>query len=440
MNKIKHMPPWIGYTHVDSLAKLLEEQAAAGWRFKAFRFGLEFERSFPADEHYDVQVFSGNTELDTRPEHETEEFSDYCLAAGWELVDSSRKLTVFRKIRNDAVPIFTEEEKLEEVFNAEKKRRLWSFISALLIAFSYGIQLSQFPGRYLFSGDILFALSFLLIMVTILIVRFPLIFLWREKKRKELDEKGHVFFGGRDMFMPLVYMVIWVVVFTYLCRALLGGIVPIYWIFIAGVILSTIVPSILRLSRDANLIMQIFVPFGVILLVIALGISNAVSEEKSLPAADDASLMLSDICEIKGELNSINFEKDSSFLGEYEIQFSTYHAPGYDEMKDEWIKEHGAAVPVPQDPDGQSFKLDFYSSKSSFLIDIIENSEKRFVKKYLNSAENVTKEWDADEALLRVVGGSFQYYVRYDKSYLHLIVDERLTAEQINIVRERLGI
>ena len=440
MNKTKHMPLWIGYTHVDGLAKLFEEQAAAGWRFKAFRFGLEFERSFPADEHYDVQVFSGNTELDTRPERETEEFSDYCLAAGWELVDSSRKLTVFRRIRNDAVPIFTEEEKLEEVFIAEKKRRLWSFISALLIAFLYGTQLSEFPGRYLFSSDLLFALSFIFIMVTILIVRFPLIFLWKEKKRKELDEKGHVFFGGRDMFMPLVYLVIWVVVFTYLCRALLGGIGPIYWIFIAGVILSTIVPSILRLSRAVNEMIQIFVPFGTIVLVTALMLSNAVSGEKSLPAADDASLMLSDICEIKGELNSIDFEKDSSFLGEYEIQFSTYHALGYDEMKDEWIKEHGAAVPVPQDPDSQSFKLDFYSSKSSFLIDIIENREKRFVNRYLNSAENVTKEWGADEALLRVVGGSFQYYVRYDEAYLQIILDERLTDEQIGIVRERLGI
>ena len=69
--------------------------------------------------------------MDTRPEPDTEEFADYCAAAGWEFIDSSRKFVVFKKIRQDAVPIFTEEEKQAWLTIVEHCKAIEDHINAI---------------------------------------------------------------------------------------------------------------------------------------------------------------------------------------------------------------------------------------------------------------------------------------------------------------------
>ncbi len=73
------------YRDCDAFAEFLHSQSLQGWHFKEFRLGLLFEKGEPADIFYAVEVFPKGTEMDTRPERDTEEYAEYCEAAGWRL-------------------------------------------------------------------------------------------------------------------------------------------------------------------------------------------------------------------------------------------------------------------------------------------------------------------------------------------------------------------
>ncbi len=128
------------YRDCDAFAGFLHEQSLLGWHFKEFRFGLIFEEGEPADIDYAVEVFPKGTEMDTRPERETEEYAEYCEAAGWKLIDSSRKFCVFRRTQEDAVPIVEPEERFANIWKAEAL--LW-FSSAIPVFLLSGIQWGQ---------------------------------------------------------------------------------------------------------------------------------------------------------------------------------------------------------------------------------------------------------------------------------------------------------
>ena len=109
------------YRECDSFADYLERMAAKGWIFKGWKLGLVFYKDQPRKESYAAEIFPEGDENDKRPEPNTQEYARYCEEAGWELVDSTGKFCVFRKIREDAVPIVTEEERYENVRKAEWK-------------------------------------------------------------------------------------------------------------------------------------------------------------------------------------------------------------------------------------------------------------------------------------------------------------------------------
>ncbi|MBR1694460.1 MAG: DUF2812 domain-containing protein, partial [Selenomonas sp.] len=116
------------YWDIDALAWELNDMAKQGWRFTGFTLGLEFEKADCQNDYYAVEIFSKGNELDLRPALKTEEFAAYCEAAGWELVDSQQKLCVFRRLREDAKPIFTEQERYSAV-----KRGLLEQLFALIV-------------------------------------------------------------------------------------------------------------------------------------------------------------------------------------------------------------------------------------------------------------------------------------------------------------------
>ena len=100
-----------------------------GTPFSGWRLGMIFEKGEPENTVVCRVVlcllgFPKGSEDDRRPEADAEEYGEYCEAAGWKLVDSRKKFCVFRKIREDAVPIVTEEERIENVCKAEFRYRL----------------------------------------------------------------------------------------------------------------------------------------------------------------------------------------------------------------------------------------------------------------------------------------------------------------------------
>lgn len=125
------------YTERGAFAEYLQKMSLKGWHFAGWKWGMVFEQGEPEDIVYDVEIFSEAGEKDLRPEEETEEYAEYCRAAGWEFVDANRKFCVFRKVSEYAVPIVTETERVEEIWKAEGKRMLIPAIIFGIFAVDY---------------------------------------------------------------------------------------------------------------------------------------------------------------------------------------------------------------------------------------------------------------------------------------------------------------
>ena len=116
--KYKRVRKEFDYMHCDDLAAYLSEMAAKGWHFKIWEDKLVFEKGEPAAVTYAVEIFDKAKERDLEPGQAAFEFSEYCEAAGWKFIDSRRKLCVLKKIREDAVPLFTPEERVKSAWKA----------------------------------------------------------------------------------------------------------------------------------------------------------------------------------------------------------------------------------------------------------------------------------------------------------------------------------
>lgn len=137
--KITHRFVSFRYIERSAFAEYLHRMSLKGWHFAGWKLGMVFGRGEPEDIVYDVEIFSEAREKDLRPVEETEEYAEYCRAAGWEFIDANRKFCVFRKVSEDAVPIVTEEERVEEIWKAEGKRLIFPTIIFGLFALDSSI-------------------------------------------------------------------------------------------------------------------------------------------------------------------------------------------------------------------------------------------------------------------------------------------------------------
>ena len=114
-NNRKTVLKHFGYLRCDDFAAYLTEMAAKGWHFKEWKIGLVFEKGKPENVRYAVEVFIKGSEYDMWPGPHTEEFAQYCEAAGWKLVDAKYKYMIFKQVREDAMDILTPQERLENI-------------------------------------------------------------------------------------------------------------------------------------------------------------------------------------------------------------------------------------------------------------------------------------------------------------------------------------
>ena len=142
------------YMHCDDFAKYLEDMAAKGWHFEEWGAGLKFEQGEPEQATYAVEVFTKASENDMRPEPQTEEFAEYCEVAGWKLVDAKQKFCIFKKVREDAVALFTPKERVENAFKGAVSG------TAVMLLVLYGVNaLLQWINIISFFEDYIFASS-----------------------------------------------------------------------------------------------------------------------------------------------------------------------------------------------------------------------------------------------------------------------------------------
>ena len=195
------------YRSCDDFAAYLNHMARQGWHFKEWRAGLVFEKGEPEEAVYAVEVFSGASEYDTRPEPNTREFAEYCEAAGWQFIDSTRKFVVFKQVREDAVPIMTDEERLDSIASAIRKE-IWQpvFFSGIWVVLRI-LNFSTSFRREIFSDiSLMFTAVFGLMFVAALL-RCGQFYLWKSRCQKRLEEGKHLFFGkGRQTFAQRWYL------------------------------------------------------------------------------------------------------------------------------------------------------------------------------------------------------------------------------------------
>jgi hypothetical protein len=195
------------YRSCDDFAAYLNHMARQGWHFTGWRAGLVFEKGEPEDAVYTVEIFSGASEYDTRPEPNTKEFADYCEAAGWQFIDSTRKFVVFKRVREDAVPIMTEEERLESIVKATSKE-IWqpvifSGFWVLMRIWNFSISFR----REIYSDFSLMFMAIFTVTFVASLLRCVQFYLWKSRCQKRLEDGKHLFFGkGRQTFEQRWYL------------------------------------------------------------------------------------------------------------------------------------------------------------------------------------------------------------------------------------------
>ena len=188
------------YMHCDDFARYLEEMAAKGWRFKEWGVGLKFEKGEPEQVNYAVEVFTKASENDLRPEPNTQEFAEYCEAAGWKLVDGKQKFCIFKKVDENAVEILTPEERVKNAFKGTFSASyiVWFFLYVL----NTGLQISNLFGsmffRNIFSTLSFFNVSVWALLAITLFVKFVYAVIVKRKLLKQIENGQEIYIGSNQ--------------------------------------------------------------------------------------------------------------------------------------------------------------------------------------------------------------------------------------------------
>lgn len=406
------------YMHCDDFARLLMDMAAKGWHFKEWGAGLKFEKGEPEQAVYAVEVFTKASEDNLRPEPSTREFAEYCEAAGWKFVDAKQKFCIFKKIDDDAVALFTEEERIE---NACKGMFSTSAIVLLVLyginaVLQWSILFSSFES-YIFSVNSLFNLA---IWNLLFIVQGCKIFytLYAKRKLKKALFKGEkIYIGvckdGKFRFsINEIYLILFIILL--LCYLLmLGEITAVYYYL--GIIVVTIGFAVLlshfRPDNTTNILVQIgfcFLLF-IVILVVALTITD--NEEDDIASLkDELPLQVADYRDLSGEIEDIDIYHDENLLG----STATYFI-----FADDYVY------------------YDIYRTKHDWIINKIwKNVMESF---YAVDGVDCTEDWGAEQAIRDKTG---TYYVRYEDVILVLDENEDIyfTTDQIDIIRDKLDL
>ncbi|MBR1759066.1 MAG: DUF2812 domain-containing protein [Lachnospiraceae bacterium] len=401
------------YTQCDEFADYLTEMARKGWKFASFGLGLCFERTEPSEEVYDVQVFLKNSEMDTAPEPDTEEFAEYCAAAGWEMVDSSRRFVVFRRIKEDSVPIVTQEEKLANVFQAERKKQLSDLGTNLIVTANLFFQAYMNPRIWLFQRYLPWLLVVAAVTFLIDAIRLLTLFGWHVDKKKELAVFGEV--SCRGSFWQKVYPKVRYLEAAFCLFALIVSFwnQPVVWVSIVLIAVFILAIGEGRPSRSENWAIQIggslafvFVIFIVALAVVMSGPSKRVVKEES-----EMPLTIAEFPGTTDEIKVNDIYHSKSLLGEmwaYDVESS-----------------------------GKTF-LDYelYRSKYPWVIHMVWRSNTRYVKE--NAIED-NAQWNVPTVSYVADRESYQYVLGYD-FVLRLHTSKEPTAEEVLLIKRELGL
>lgn len=410
------------YRECDSFADYLERMAAKGWIFKGWKLGLVFYKDQPRKESYAAEIFPEGDENDKRPEPNTQEYARYCEEAGWELVDSIGKFCVFRKIREDAVPIVTEEERYENVRKAEWKSFGGKFfLSCFMTALLYW-RLGTFDYvNYIFSDLLLLWIFTWTVLLAGELFHFIGFIAWKVNSNHRMKQGCRVFYGGGNRavhiwvgFRSLLYF-IFTVVFLGAVAAFSGrNRIFIVLIVAVGFLIFSLVMAWIRPSREKNMLATLL--FVCIFPVMVLAVSLGISEEKKV---------------------------DETETGEQEEIVETAYGSGTVEIEDSIKGIFGEAVRYSiflPEAEGEKLKDPYENLVVCYTY---RSSRKRILNRIYDICIQDEEEpplyeniWQALEA--KQSNRREEMAVKYEDTVLYFIGKKDLNKDQILFIREAL--
>lgn len=405
------------YLHCGDFADYLEAMATKGWFFKEWGAGLIFEKGAPEKVTYAVEVFASGSEYDTRPEVHTQEFAEYCQAAGWKLVDAKRKFCIFQKVKEDAEEILTDEERLRNISREEKKELWRQLILAFWFCLLQGLQLSGSSFvNIVFSNGFLLVEFLWLVLAFAAVVRTVCFLIWKGKLRRKILRGEKVFFGRRDGGVAALQgKLSWIPVYVNLFYLMFAVAVKEYMIllYVAGILVPIVLMAYLiaKFRPDAvtNQIIQTIIPCLIMVAVFTVSFGLLFQDNGGTDDREKIPLLYEDIGGDAGYLGDIHLDGSSSVLGSglrcwlyYEEEHVYYFV---------------------------------YQSHHQWILDRIWKDEME--RKYNQAGNDVTSFWDAEQAMRNERG---DYLVRYPDRVLILnfAEDTVLSAQQVQTVRRAL--
>lgn len=405
------------YLHCDDYAAYLMDMSRKGWHFKEWGAGLVFERGEPEEVTYAVEVFIDGSEYDTRPEVHTEEFAEYCEAAGWKLVDAKRKFCIFKKVQENAAEILTDEERLNNISKEEQKGILGELGTAVMWSILQTLQFygSGFVNR-IFSNGMLLVMLLWYSMAFAAIGRGLHFLLWKQKTEKLIADGQDVRFGktkNRFSFLNGWYSRASTAALTLYIVGLLLVEDFHSLLLIFGILLPLFLMCYLiaRFRPDAltNQIIHTIVPCIMFVLVLAVTMGVMFDDKDEIVDLTDIPLLYEDIGGEAGELEDITLDGSTSVFGSG-LRCWLYYE-----------EEH--------------IYYQVYKSEHQWVLDRIWNTEMK--RKYNQLGTDVNDSWGAEFAIRNVPGS---YLVRYPDAILILNFAENtiLSSEQAMIIRTAL--
>ncbi len=400
------------YRNCDDFAAYLNHMARLGWHFKEHRTGLIFEQGEPEDSVYAVEVFSKADETDTRPLPETEEFAEYCEAAGWKFVDAWRKFVVFKRIRPDAVPIMTDEERFEAISEADG-HSVWRWLGVSLawsimqlLEFHSGFKYSIFRNRELIIAGTWFLL-FLLAAARAVQFLF-----WKRRCVRRMEQGRKLFFGrdASDKWDSWLYLTILGIQALSLAYIGEGWIALVILGMAAALILMGFLIAHFRPDATVSAIIQTLGGFAICIAALTAFTILGQSERQLDQAVVEPPVVYSDIWDDPGEPEDIYSKRYESVFGAWNICHLEY-------------------------ADGELYYEVFRSDHAWVLDGVWRDIMKGRATK---EGTDCTELWDAEIAILSTAD---YYKVRFENVILDIRCDRHpLTEADIASIVEAFGL
>lgn len=410
------------YRACDRFAEYLHEMSLKGWHFQERRLGLVFVRGEARDYEYDVEVFPKGSEMDLRPTEDTEEYAEYCKAAGWEFLDAYGKICIFRKLREDALPIVEPQERLQNIIKAERSRWINNSLGAILLAGIYILEFWYLTfTRWAFSSLMSRMITGMLLLAICAACEGIALEIWCKKQKQRMEKGENPRYESTAPLSLISKILFWGMICMtlagswseqpYLNGWLLAGL-----ICIAAVALIT---AAWRPHAAENQMFQIGVLCGFTLLAVTLIMVTGSGEEAGRPAEELKEIPVTQAAyREKNDLDQERAEMTKSWFGT--ACFGTLR----------YAAEEGGAECV--------FHYEIYRSSYQWVVERTWKETYRERENLVDCADI----WGADEAFRFGKDGTYWYYVRYADRVVSIYLETDHEPEEIEVAdwREWMGL